>query len=87
MKVKLLLENKSKIGEQVKELKRPGLNFSQEHGAILAGSEDWKEMSAAIRWHDEFFLTDRFFGMEIHRRDSTLVPRQLSHQNRHYVEY
>jgi hypothetical protein len=42
MKVKLLLENKSEIGEQVKELKRPGLNFTQEHRAILAGSENWE---------------------------------------------
>jgi hypothetical protein len=27
-------------GEVLKELKRPGLNFTQEHRAVLAGSED-----------------------------------------------
>jgi len=41
MEVKLLLRNKSRIGVQVfKELKRPGLNFTQKHRAILAGGED-----------------------------------------------
>jgi hypothetical protein len=41
-KVKLLLGKKSRTGasEVLKELKRPGLNFTQEHRAVLASSED-----------------------------------------------
>ncbi len=37
-------------------------------------------MSAAIRRGIKFFLTDRFIRMEVHRRDRTLVPRQLPNE-------
>lgn len=66
----------------MRELKRPGLNFSQEHGSIFASGENYRA-SVSVYWCSGF-LTDWFFGMEVHRCHRTLVTGQLTYRKTGY---